>query len=32
MVEFPEANSFGIVRINAKGEVLLAEPTGHFGG
>lgn len=32
MFEFPEANSYGLVLINAKGEVLLVEPTGHFGG
>lgn len=30
--EIPKADAYGGVLVNAKGEVLLREPTGHFGG
>lgn len=32
MLTIPKAESYGAVLFNAKGEVLLREPTGHFGG
>lgn len=28
----PEADAYGAVLVNASGEVLLREPSGHFGG
>lgn len=30
--DIPQADAYGAVLINVKGEVLLREPTGHFGG
>ncbi|WP_051294630.1 NUDIX hydrolase [Gemmobacter nectariphilus] len=32
MYDIPNADAYGVVLINAKGEVLLREPSGHFGG
>lgn len=32
MTAIPKADAYGVVLINAKGEVLLREPTGHYGG
>jgi ADP-ribose pyrophosphatase YjhB (NUDIX family) len=32
MIEITKADAYGVVLVNAKGEVLLREPKGHFGG
>ncbi|OJF90781.1 hypothetical protein AX761_23005 [Rhizobium sp. 58] len=32
MNNIPKADAYGTVMFNAKGEVLLREPSGHFGG
>lgn len=32
MYEIPKADAYGVILINAKGQVLLREPSGHFGG
>lgn len=32
MQEIPKADAYGVVLINANGQVLLREPSGHFGG
>lgn len=32
MIGIPKADAYGVVLFNAKGQVLLREPTGHFGG
>lgn len=32
MADAPKADAYGVVLINSKGEVLLREPSGHFGG
>jgi 8-oxo-dGTP diphosphatase len=32
MYDIPKADAYGAVIFNAKGQVLLREPSGHFGG
>ena len=32
MYDIPNADAYGVVIFNAKGQVLLREPSGHFGG
>ncbi len=32
MYDIPKADAYGVVMFNAKGQVLLREPSGHFGG
>lgn len=32
MYDIPKADAYGVILFNAKGQVLLREPSGHFGG